>query len=266
MKTTLAFASVCAFCAAIYAGPEQLPSGKEMKQVAPAPAPTCFNWSGFYIGGFGGYKFSSVDVDLAVGGSWFDSGPAVPARIDEEGSRDLDNSGAELGGVIGYNFQWNCWVFGLEASGGYLWARNANDTGVFFPGSTFDDLRISTSFKTHYLATAAPRIGYAWGRFLPYITGGLAVGDLHLFQDIHDVDAPPLGERGNKTQNNAGWMVGGGLQYALTDHWSVRGQYIFVDLGDVDFNSHFANNPPFTGHHEAELREHNASFAIIYKF
>ena len=266
MKATLTFALVCTFCAASYAGPEPLPtSGKEMKQVAPAPEPTCFNWTGFYIGGFGGYKFSSVDVDLKLGGLWFDNGPEPPAVIEREGSRNLDNDGAELGGLLGYNFQWSCWVVGIEASGGYLWARNANDTGGFFP-SGFDELRVSTSFKTHYLATLAPRIGYAWGRFLPYITGGLAVGDLHLFQDIHDVAAPPLGERGNKTENNAGWMVGGGLQYALTDHWSIRAQYEFVDLGDVHFDAHFASNPPFFGHHEAELREHNASFAIMYKF
>src|SRR5437870_13250351 len=101
-KLTPSFAALVVLSTFVYAGPEPLPSGKEMKQVAPAPAPTCFNWSGFYVGAFGGYKFSSVNVDLAVGGSWFEDGPAVPARIDEEGSKDLDNSGAELGGVIGY--------------------------------------------------------------------------------------------------------------------------------------------------------------------
>ncbi len=108
-RLTLTLAILCALCAFTYAGPEALPSGKEMKQVAPAPAPTCFNWSGFYVGGFGGYKFSSVDLDLSLSGEW--NSVALDRDVAESlGSRDLDNSGGEAGGLIGYNFQWNCWV------------------------------------------------------------------------------------------------------------------------------------------------------------
>ena len=57
---------LCAFCALAYAGPEQY-SGKEMKQVAPVAA-ECPNWTGFYIGGFGGYKYGVFDahVEAAV--------------------------------------------------------------------------------------------------------------------------------------------------------------------------------------------------------
>jgi opacity protein-like surface antigen len=61
-------------------------------------------------------------------------------------------------------------------------------------------------------------------------------------------------------------MVGGGLQYAIADHWSVRAQYQYVDLGSVSFDSAFFEAPAYTGHHEASLKEHNASFAIIYGF
>jgi outer membrane immunogenic protein len=261
---TLTLLILSAVCALTYAGPEQY-SGKEMKEVAPIAAPTCFNWTGFYVGALGGYKRSNVDADLNLGGAW-DLSPLAEKTTNSLGSKNLDNDGAEVGGLIGYNWQFKCWVVGLEASGGYLWARESNDTGAFFPGDGFDELRITSSFKTHYLATFSPRIGYAWGRWLPYVTGGLALGDLHFVQDIHDVSAPPLGERGNKTETNAGWMVGGGLQYALTHHWSVRAQYQYIDLGTVDFDSHFQTFPVFTGHHEVDLTEHNASFAIIYGF
>ena len=74
-----------------------------------------------------------------------------------------------------------------------------------------------------------------------------------------------MATRGHHTQTNAGWMVGGGLQYALTDHWSVRAQYQFIDLGDLDFDGDFVE-PGAPAHHHAELREHNVSFAIMYKF
>jgi hypothetical protein len=63
-KPTLALTILFASSALTYAGPEAF-SGKEMKQVAPAPAPAIsYNWTGFYVGGFGGYKFSDVDVDF----------------------------------------------------------------------------------------------------------------------------------------------------------------------------------------------------------
>ena len=152
---------------------------------------------------------------------------------------------------------------GLEIDGGYLWARDSNITGTFsVPGLL--DKQIRTSFKTHYLVTVAPRIGYAFGRWLPYVTGGLAVGDLDFSQEIESPGST-FRQGGSVDDTNAGWMIGGGLQYALTDHWSLRTQYQFIDLGDVHFDSE-GNDVPTTGRHRAELREHNASFAIMYKF
>jgi outer membrane immunogenic protein len=249
----------------LFAGPEPLPSGKEMKEVAPAP-PECPNWSGFYIGGFGGYKFGSIDVDLNLFGDWNTSFQADRDALEARGSKDLDASGAELGGLIGYNFQWNKWVFGLEASGGYLWLRNSNETDIFLIPSTTDTYSIRTSFKTHYLATVGPRIGYAFCRWLPYVTGGLALGDLDFHQLIieHNVF---FHEGGSQSTTNAGWMVGGGLEYALTDHWRARAQYQFIDLDCVDFD-HAGTAPfqGFIGNSEACLREHNVSLAIMYKF
>jgi outer membrane immunogenic protein len=244
----------------LFAGPEPLPSGKEMKEVAPVPTPSCFNWSGFYVGGFGGYTFSSVDLNLDLTGGWNLVAPAVRDAFERAGSGNLDNDGGEAGGLVGYNFQWNCWVLGLEADGGYLWARDSKEL-VPIPASV-----VRSAFRTHYLFTVAPRFGYALGNWLPYITGGLAVGDLEYEQEI---DFPPHipanFEGAHESQTNAGWMVGGGLQYALTNHWSIRAQYQFIDLGEIDFTSDFhpGNSP---AHSHAELREHNASFAIMYKF
>jgi outer membrane immunogenic protein len=263
-KTCLALTILFAVSALIYAGPEAI-SGKEMKQVAPAP-PACFDWTGFYAGGFGGYKFSSVDNNLSLGGEWHFV-PDSRDLFESEGSRDLDNSGGELGGLLGYNYQWRCWVFGLEADGGYLWARDSHDSGTLsIPADDIGLVHIRSSFQTHYLFTVAPRFGYAFGKWLPYVTGGLAVGDLELGQQINFIgDGSGSGEGGRKTTTNVGWMVGGGLQYALNDHWSLRAQYQFIDLGNVDFDSNFSfiNSP---AHSSADLREQNASFAVMYKF
>jgi outer membrane immunogenic protein len=265
-RLALTLSALALFAASAYAGPDPLPSGKEMKAVAPAP-PACPSWAGFYIGGFGGYKFASTDVTLGLSGSWLTDGTGDNTPVASAGSQDLDTSGFELGGLIGYNYQWNKWVVGLEGSGGYVWLRDSHDTGIFTTnsGDTYD---VRSSFKSHYLATFGPRIGYAFCRWLPYVTGGLAVGDIDFNQQItqHNV---LFSEGGSASEGKAGWMVGGGLQYAITDHWSARVQYQYIDLGSVSFD-HQGVGPPgsttYTGNSELELREHNASLAIIYKF
>jgi outer membrane immunogenic protein len=239
-----------------------------MKQVAPPP-PSCFDWSGGYVGLFGGYKFSVVDPNLALEGDWEQSGLLdFRQRLDSAGSRDLDNDGGELGGLVGYNWQFGCWVFGIEGAGGYLWARDSNNSGTIFSNTEFANAQVRTSFETHYLFTFAPRFGYAFGKWLPYVTGGLAVGDLDFTQHVILTEEGRIAsEGGNDHETNAGWMVGGGLQYALCGNWSIRAQYQYIDLGSIQFNSDFPNElSDFPAHHDVQLREHNASVAIMYKF
>jgi len=263
-KLSLIVSTLWAFCSLTYAGSESY-SGKEMKQVEPLPPP-CPNWTGFYVGVFGGYKFGDIDTDLSLGGDW-NFHPGSRNVVEAHAPENLDASGAELGGVIGYNYQFtNHWVLGLEAAGGYLWLRDSDGSGIFHTQS-IGDFDIRTSFKTHYLVTIGPRIGYAFCKWLPYVTGGLAIGDLELFQQI-DSHNYYFQEGGTQTETNVGWMVGAGLEYAITAHWSARVQYQYVDLGDIDFDHKSGPNRmgSLSGNSEASLREHNASFAIIYKF
>src|SRR5207302_10388182 len=140
--------------------------------------------------------------------------------------------------------QWTNWVFGLEADGAYLWARNSSASRFSTPNDPLifnEGYFESTSFKTHYLFTVGPRIGYAFCKWLPYITGGLAVGDLDFSQRIVGGDIPVV-QGGSTSDTQAGWMLGGGLEYVLTGHWRARVQYQYVDLGSVSF--HHATSDP----------------------
>ena len=265
-KTTLTLIISFAVCALMHAGPEPLPSGKEMKEVAPAPPP-CPTWSGFYVGIFGGYKFASANQTLELNGAWDTNSTRERDPLEPAGSGDLDTSGGEAGGLIGYNFQWNRWVLGLEAAGGYLWLRDSSAINFAVEG-TSPTYEVDAGFRTHYLFTFAPRFGYTFCRWMPYVTGGLAVGDVFYEQEIIN-QSVTFREGGSVDDTRAGWMVGGGLEYALTDHWHVRAQYQYIDLGTASFDSSNSTTFPgfdYSGHHELELREHNASFAIIYKF
>jgi outer membrane immunogenic protein len=270
MKKTALIVTISSILGTLaYAGSAEV-SGKEMKQVAPPPPPGCFDWSGPYVGLFGGYKFSSVDPNLALEGDWEISGLRdFRQRVQSAGSQDLDNNGGELGGLVGYNWQSGCWVFGFEAAGGYLWARDSNNSGTIFSNTEFPNAEVRTSFKTDYLFTLAPRFGYAFGKWLPYVTGGLAVGDLDFSQQVILTDLRRIaGEGGSDRTTNAGWMVGGGLQYALCGNWSIRAQYQYIDLGSEHFSSDFRDSDfrDFPSRHDVQLREHNASVAIMYKF
>lgn len=259
-RFTLTLAILCTFTGLAYAGPEPLPSGKDMKAVVQPMAPACPDWGGFYIGGFGGYKFANGQIDADFGGDW-DLIPDERDLLEGAGSEDFDYSGFEAGGLIGYNFQFNNWVFGLEGSGGYLWLRDSDGSNI----SGINDYHVSTSLKSHYLGTLGPRIGYAFCRWLPYITGGVAIGDVDFDQSFR-IPGSDFGHFGSEEETKVGWMAGGGLEYALTNHWRVRAQYQYIDLGSVDFDSDFVAAPTFVGEHEASLKEHNASVAIIFGF
>jgi outer membrane immunogenic protein len=71
---------------------------------------------------------------------------------------------------------------------------------------------------------------------LPYATGGVAFGNFDYESRLHNVNTSGAdfylsGDQVEDT--NVGWFVGGGMQWAFTDHWSVRFQYEYIDLGDV---------------------------------
>ena len=94
----------------------------------------------------------------------------------------------------------------------------------------------------------------------------MAIGDLDFSQSVHNLADATTRIVGEKTQTNAGWTVGRGLQYAFNAHWSARAQYQYIDLGHTDFDGRVSNSPDFRSHHDASLVEHNASFALIYQF
>ena len=164
-----------------------------MPTKAPAYVAPIYNWSGLYIGinGGGGWGNASVSGPLSTGG-------------------DFDTSGGLIGGTIGYNYQMNQVVFGLE--GDVDWSNLKGDATCA--------VGVSCEAKNNWLGTARGRIGYAFDRYLPYITGGLAVGDVK-------TSATGLG---SSSQTKAGWTLGGGVEAAIAGPWSAKVEYLYVDL------------------------------------
>ena len=115
------------------------------------------------------------------------------------------------------------------------------------------------------------RAGWAFDRVLLYATGGVAFSHWSLNHTYSDtVDAVPVNITTSTTRT--GWTVGGGLEYALTNNWTVRGEYLYADFGT--FNNYLtqlslafvAGGSGFTVLHPEKLRENIARAGLNYKF
>ncbi len=221
------------FCACVlpltaFGGPEPLPSGKEMKQVAPAPLPEC-SWTGFYIGlNVGGQWGHAEDVDRDYNVGFF---VPVPGGFDKPWG--YDESGVIAGGQIGYNFQWHWLVLGVEGDLGFM---NLDGRGTE-PGSPGSDTFGRTD--SDFYSTVRGRLGFTWSRWLFYGTGGW-IGVNRETRVIDDCDTVPCGGdllNAGGTEFTSGWTGGGGVEYMITCHWTIRGEYLRFQLDDHSFDS-----------------------------
>src|SRR5437870_12242545 len=157
-RQTILFCACAGLPLGALAGPEA--SGKEMKQVAPAPLPEC-NWTGFYIGLHVGGQFGHAE-DVNVDDYSFAVGH-------EPRPWGYDQSGVVAGGQIGYNFQWNWVVLGIEADGGYMNIEGSGAEPESVLHANGDTVGRSDS---DFYTTIRGRIGIALNKWLFYATGG----------------------------------------------------------------------------------------------
>ena len=159
-----------------------------------------YNWTGFYVGVNAGYGFGTT--------TW----SAVPAA-------NSSPKGFLAGGTLGYNYQVGSIVYGIE--GDFDWA-DVKATADCAVGVTCET-------KNDWLATFRGRIGYAFDRWLPYLTAGGAYGDVKA-----TVSVPLAGLAASSSKSQLGWTVGAGLEYAFLSNWSAKIEYLYVDLGSFD--------------------------------
>ena len=129
--------------------------------------------------------------------------------------RNFDLKGAVAGGTLGYNLQTGAWVWGIEGDFDYSWIKGTDTTTCGGPGC---------ETQNNWLPTGRLRVGYAWDRLLPYITGGAAGGNIKLGG----------GGLGTESKTKIGWTAGAGLEYAFLGAWSAKLEYLYVDLGGAE--------------------------------
>ena len=156
-----------------------------------------YNWTGFYAGINVGYAWGTSDWSDSLLGTFASNSP----------------KGFLIGGTLGYNYQTGSFVWGLE--GDIAWA-DVN-------GSVSCGLGLTCETSNRWFGTARGRLGYAFDRFLPYITGGAAFGDVRA-----NLNPGPLL---SASDTRVGWTVGAGLEYAFLANWTAKIEYLYVDLG-----------------------------------
>jgi outer membrane immunogenic protein len=164
------------------------------------PPPPPFTWSGFYIGANGGYAFGTTDWTI---------GPATTGSF--------DMNGFLAGGTIGYNYQLGSFVLGVEGDGDWTDIKGSTSAGACAAP-------LSCQTSQDWLVTLRARGGYAFNRFLIYVTGGGAYAD---------ESASVAAASGSSWK--LGWTAGGGLEYAFLPNWSGKVEYLYVDLPNGSF-------------------------------
>ncbi len=188
-------------------------------KAAPVYGPT--NWSGFYVGGNVGAGFGNVTTTDINGG--------VPP-----GPFGYTTTGVLGGAQGGFNYQWNSIVASLEVDLGYL---GANGKG-YVPSSTpghHQDLTLSGGFT----AGVSGRLGYAIGRWLPYVKGGYVYYDGNAAQTT-----TKAGYATTPTGAYSGYAIGGGVEYALMSDWSIKVEYLRYELGSQGGMQTSLTDPP----------------------
>ena len=227
----------------------QIASAADMAVKAPQPPPPAFSWTGWYVGLNAGYDWgrSSVSSTAVPTGGLV---PGIATGLALFGTYNLDprRNGFIGGGQVGYNWQFNNWVAGVEADIQGL-ANNGKANQPFagpvpgFPNEQYVGIR-SAQAEVSWLGTLRGRLG---GLINPssliYVTGGLAYGGVHAGGAINAQEnasfvgtpfdfLPSVGEAIN-SQTRAGWTLGGGWEWMFAPHWSLKAEYLYYDLGTV---------------------------------
>jgi outer membrane immunogenic protein len=184
--------------------------GADLPAKALAVVAPVYDWSGFYVGVFGGGGYGNHNLNNALG-------PAGYADY----TLNYDSTGAVGGGEVGYQWQSGSYVVGFVADGmwsGIKGSDNFRSTDAF--GNASND---ATSLR--FAGTVRGLGGIAVDRLLLFFTGGWAYGQLdHTNTDtVFGVDT--------FSNNRSGLVGGGGIAYAITNNLIGKLEYKYFDFG-----------------------------------
>ncbi len=233
-----------------------LPSRRAPPVFVPPPIPV-FTWTGFYIGGQVGAAFGSTTVTET----------ALNAAAPQARLKIGTPVGTIGGGHIGYNFSTQSLpilsnIVGIIPgfrSAGVVFGVEGDVDGTDYRSAQTDGV-LTETFRNQISGSARGRLGFAVDRALFYATGGAAFAQ---FQDTFN----NTGTGGFETfsHTRVGFTVGGGFEYALTTHLSLRAEYRYTDFGSYNSTSVVAFAPNTVQNSEHIIMQ-KVQVGFSYKF
>jgi outer membrane immunogenic protein len=217
-----------------------------------APAPYQYLWNGFYVGLNAGYADEQSTFTTAANPT-SDIALGVVPGVSEglaalSSGRITTNNGMGFigGGQVGYNVQLNkLWVAGLEAD---IQGKTGSSDGSIAAGQVVVGVPITSvqtvSAKTDWIGTVRGRFGLLLTpTWYVYFTGGLAYGGNSATSTLFQSGTNGFSGAGAGSLSNTriGGTFGAGLEWMFAQRWSVKGEYLFYDLGTTNF-SYAANS------------------------
>lgn len=207
------------------------------------PAESHDYFSGGYIGLHGGWGWADAPASyvdsFAFGQPTSECGVGEPFGC----AISLDPDGAFVGGQVGWNF-----VFGsglmIGIEGDYSFASlNDNDNGLFGPafGGAVGDEQSHVDIEVDQMATVMARLGFVMGRWMPFVTGGW--GWAHGDRNVNSSFPPQFSSSDSNWHD--GWTVGGGVEYAINEHWTLKGEYRYFDGSSEVYGVGFAGGTEY---------------------
>lgn len=234
----------CVIAAALVTSVGSANAAPPSKSSGKAPIGVTVDWTGFYFGASGGYANGEWDgrARTIAGGNPadFDTG-FLPTN-----HRTLEADGW-LGGLqIGYNQQVSKIVFGIEAD--FSFTEFDGDetyrTRNFLAGQG-GDLFYDKAHKPKldYFGTVRGRLGYDFAGILPFVTGGLAWGKTDAHLQVDQFSGGVVWARGweineasgRVDEEHVGWTAGAGVEGKVAAGWSLKAEWLHVDLGQEDY-------------------------------
>lgn len=233
-KRILCALSLAALTSSAFAA--DLPTHKDSVVVVPPMA----TWSGIYIGINAGYGGNSIDTSTT--GLTAFGGTATSAV----GTGSIGVGGPLAGGQVGYNYQFaNNFLLGIETDLDYADISDfnggrRNTTANNFGAGGFADSNYNR-LGLNWLGTTRARLGYAIGNFLPYLTAGVAYGELT--SSISNIAIANFGpgvagatQLGSNSVVQGGWAAGAGMEYMVAPSWSAKVEYLYTSLAGITTN------------------------------
>jgi outer membrane immunogenic protein len=247
-----------------------------VKAAPMAPAPI-WSWTGFYIGGSVGGIWNDTRNDIFPTGCFLTNvacggGPTPGVNAIRSDTSRFDDGRFIGGGQAGYNWQSGRFVGGIEGDISWTGINQTIVTTKVLSAPLVGSMVHGEGMKQDWLATIRGRAGITVGpSFLVYVTGGLAVAHVQLAA-ANAFTATTDAYLGTFDDTRAGWTVGAGGEWMISPKWSVKAEYLYVDLGKIGVNQACitavctAFAPPPSYQADFRIHEHIGRVGVNYHF